>query len=33
VYLRARAFGEVPEMPGEEVRWLADEWREQWQAR
>ncbi len=33
VYLRARAFGEVPEMPDEEVRWLAGEWREQWQAR
>jgi len=30
VYLRARQLGEVPEVPEEEVRWLADEWREQW---
>lgn len=30
VYLRARAFGEVPEVPTEEVAWIADVWREQW---
>jgi L-fuculose-phosphate aldolase len=31
VYLRARAFGPVPELPEEEVRWIADDWRAQWQ--
>lgn len=30
VYLRARAFGEVPELPEPEVRWIADAWRRQW---
>jgi ribulose-5-phosphate 4-epimerase/fuculose-1-phosphate aldolase len=30
VYLQARQFGPVPELPEEEVRWIADEWREQW---
>ncbi len=30
VYLRARAFGPVPEVPAEEVAWLAEIWREQW---
>ena len=30
VYLRARAFGPVPEVPGAEVSLIADEWRAQW---
>jgi ribulose-5-phosphate 4-epimerase/fuculose-1-phosphate aldolase len=30
VYLRARLFGEVPELADEEVRWLAEVWRAQW---
>ena len=30
VYLRARAFGPVPELPEEEVAWIAAVWREQW---
>jgi L-fuculose-phosphate aldolase len=30
VYLQARQFGPVPELPEEEVRLIADEWREQW---
>jgi ribulose-5-phosphate 4-epimerase/fuculose-1-phosphate aldolase len=30
VYLRARAFGPVPELPEEEVAWIAAAWREQW---
>ncbi|OGO54247.1 MAG: hypothetical protein A2V85_17200 [Chloroflexi bacterium RBG_16_72_14] len=30
VYLQARAFGPVPELPEEEVRWIADDWRAQW---
>jgi L-ribulose-5-phosphate 4-epimerase len=30
VYLRARAFGEVPELPAAEVDWLAEGWRAQW---
>jgi len=30
VYLRARAFGEVPELPAGEVEWLAEVWRAQW---
>lgn len=31
VYLRLRSMGaEIPELPAEEVRWIADEWREQW---
>jgi L-ribulose-5-phosphate 4-epimerase len=30
VYLRARAFGPVPELPETEVRWIADAWRAQW---
>ena len=32
VYLRARAFGPVPELPEEEVASLAEIWREQWRA-
>jgi ribulose-5-phosphate 4-epimerase/fuculose-1-phosphate aldolase len=32
VYLRARRFGEVPELADEEVRWLAEMWRAQWPA-
>ena len=30
VYLRARAFGPVPELPEEETAWIAEVWREQW---
>ena len=30
VYLHARALGSVPELPEEEVRWIADKWRSQW---
>jgi L-fuculose-phosphate aldolase len=30
VYLRARQFGEVPELPASEVEWIASAWREQW---
>ena len=30
VYLRARAFGPVQELPEEEVAWIAEVWREQW---
>jgi L-ribulose-5-phosphate 4-epimerase len=30
VYLRARQFGEVPELPEAEVAWIADLWRGQW---
>lgn len=30
VYLAARQFGPVPELPEEEVRLIADEWRSQW---
>lgn len=30
VYLNARQFGPVPELPDEEVRWIADMWRAQW---
>jgi L-ribulose-5-phosphate 4-epimerase len=30
VFLRARAFGEVPELPATEVDWLAESWRAQW---
>ena len=30
VYLQARAFGPVPELPEDEVRWIADDWRAQW---
>ncbi|MGH2473754.1 MAG: class II aldolase/adducin family protein, partial [Candidatus Limnocylindrales bacterium] len=33
VYLRARAFGEVPELPSEEVAWIAESWRAQWRPR
>lgn len=32
VYLRARAFGQVPELPEAEVKWIADQWRSQWPA-
>jgi L-fuculose-phosphate aldolase len=31
-YLRARNFGEVPQIPDAEVRWLAEIWRAQWPA-
>ena len=30
VYLRARQSGAVPELPDDEVRWLAGVWRAQW---
>jgi len=30
VYLRARQFGDVPELPEAEVAWIADLWRGQW---
>jgi L-fuculose-phosphate aldolase len=30
VYLRARAFGPVPELPADEVLWLAEAWSAQW---
>jgi len=30
VYLRARAFGPVPELPEEEVHLIGDAWRSQW---
>jgi len=30
VYLRARAFGAVPELPAAEVDWIAGAWRSQW---
>jgi L-fuculose-phosphate aldolase len=30
VYLRARAFGDVPELPASEVDWIAEDWRAQW---
>ena len=30
VYLRARAFGAVPELPASEVDWIAESWRSQW---
>ena len=33
VYLAARQFGPVAELPEEEVRWIADLWRAQWTAR
>jgi L-ribulose-5-phosphate 4-epimerase len=33
VYLRARAFGEVPELPPGEVEWLAEGWRAKWPPR
>lgn len=33
VYLRARAFGPVPELPEDEVRWIAEAWRSQWLSR
>jgi L-ribulose-5-phosphate 4-epimerase len=33
VYLRARQFGEVPELPESEVTWIADQWRGQWSRR
>jgi ribulose-5-phosphate 4-epimerase/fuculose-1-phosphate aldolase len=29
-YLRARLFGPVPELPDDEVRWIAEAWRAQW---
>lgn len=29
-YLRARTIGEVPELPADEVEWLAERWRSQW---
>ena len=32
VYLRARAFGPVPELPEEEMAGLAQIWRDQWPA-
>src|SRR6476661_4686962 len=32
VYLRARQFGDVPELPAAEVTWIADLWRRQWAA-
>ena len=31
VYLRARPYGEVPELPEHEVAWIAEGWRRQWQ--
>lgn len=30
VYLRARQFGDVPELPGSEVEWLHGEWAAHW---
>lgn len=30
VYLRARAFGDVPELPAAEVAWIHDAWQAQW---
>jgi L-ribulose-5-phosphate 4-epimerase len=30
VYLRARLFGPVPDLPADEVRLIADAWRSQW---
>jgi hypothetical protein len=30
VYLRARSFGDVPELPKDEVEWIAEGWRAQW---
>jgi L-ribulose-5-phosphate 4-epimerase len=30
VYLRARSFGDVPELPKSEVEWIAEGWRSQW---
>jgi L-fuculose-phosphate aldolase len=32
VYLAARPFGPVPELPEAEVRWIAEAWRVQWRA-
>jgi L-fuculose-phosphate aldolase len=30
VYLRGRTFGDVPELPPEEIAWIAESWRAQW---